>query len=255
MSGEQRLGVLPRSRKWQAIADMVERGAGVAAIAGAILRAYDGLVEASVRHPAVVRPFAAIEGMVRAARAGDEAAVLKHAAWTGKDPPCVDQFVVAFGQWLDGRWRDDPKKTDMVEYAYNAAVAALTIGTWAPGTTDGGPLAAALARLAEPGAFGRIAAAFFARIARAPLADILARAVAAAAGRDHGNAVAYYIRGEMLQDELMTHCDATARAIAPFAENLLPSEQRSSGEMAPIFVAYAVEKLCGDLRDAGLNGG
>ena len=253
MSGEQRLGILPRSRKWQRIADMVVRGAGAPAIADATLRNLRDLIEKRARHPAVARPVSAIAGMVSAARAGDEAGFIQHAAWQHGPNPSVVGLMAAFGEWLDGRWPDDPKKTDMVEYAYGSAVAAFTLGMWAPSTSDGGPVAAAMVRAAEPDAFGKMVASFFARLVRMPLADMLARAVAAAAGRDHENGVAYYIRGEKLQADLRTHCETMARAVVPFAETWVRAGHWSDGERARRFVAYAVFKVCSELRDAGIS--
>jgi uroporphyrinogen-III synthase len=124
--GHVRLGVLPRSRKWQQVVEQLRLGADVAAVAGLAADAAETSLKGASNDPAFLHAFWLLTQIPLAARGPAFAEDLRRLGIEVPDQPSLMDVAAAFSSAVDRYARQRGGRTDLGEMAQLAAVESLT---------------------------------------------------------------------------------------------------------------------------------
>ena len=180
--GSLLLGVLPRTRDWKAVVQLLREGAAVDEIAAASARAAESSLPDLARDETLVRSLWLLTQIPRAARSADFVGALQHLdLHTSRDPGLID-IVSAVIESVDRHVARAGRRTDFGEIAHRAAAESLATlaGRELPGLfgADAEDVRRAVGKFATVRNFGVLARDFFARLTRRHLEYYLGRELA-----------------------------------------------------------------------------
>jgi hypothetical protein len=177
--GHIRLGVLPKSRKWQQVVDQLRLGADVAAVAGLAADAAETSLKNASNDPAFLHAFWLLTQIPLAARGPAFAEDLRRFGLEVPEQPGLMDVAAAFSAAVDRYARQHGGRTDLGEMAQLAAVESLTatVGPTLPSLF--GPTSAevqrAFGRFSGGDRFSALAREFFSRLTQRCLDYYLSR--------------------------------------------------------------------------------
>jgi len=217
--GHVRLGVLPKSRKWNQVVDELRLGADVDEVAATAADAAEASLQAASNDPAFLHAFWLLTQIPLAARGPDFADDLRRLGLRVPDQPSLMDVVAAISAAVDLHAREQGGRTDLGEMAQMAAVESLAalIGPSLPSLFEptSGEAQRAIGRFAGGERFSALAREFFARLTQRSLDYFLSRELSNHIGADkrfRDDAARFQF------DEALTrHCREAARIVEAFA--------------------------------------
>ena len=258
--GHVRLGVLPRTQKWQQVVDELRLGVDVDTIAASAADAAETALEGASKDPAFLHTFWLLTQVPLAARGSEFAADLHRLGVEVPDAPGLMDVAAAISAAVDRHARDAGGRTDLGEMAQMAAVESLTtlVGRDLPSLFGPGPeeVQRAIGRFANGDRFSALAREFFSRLTQRSLNYYLSRELNRHIGveeRFEDDSMRARFDGALDQ-----HCRESSRIVETFAggwygknvyqgKGLTPEEIRR-------FAPVAFRKIRAELmqrRDAG----
>ncbi len=258
--GHIRLKRLPATRKWREVVELLLVGAPVEQVAFASSDAAEAALQGARRDPLLAHALWLLTQLPLAARAPD----FPDAAWRlglniGREASLLE-VVGAFSDALDRATAGASGRTDLGEIARKAATESLAAITGAdlPGFFD--PTAEdvrlALAKLAAPDRFARLARDFFARLTRHHLDYYLSRTLADQVGP--GRRLPNIADHSAFSSALDQHCREASRIVENFAGGWF-SKTTYKGGITPAkarnFAFVALGKISAELKHRQADGG
>ena len=120
--GHVRLGVLPKSRKWNQVVDQLRLGADIDAVAASAADAAEASLQGASNDPAFLHAFWLLTQIPLAARGPDFADDLRRLGLQTPDQPSLMDVVAAISGAVDHYAREQGGRTDLGEMAQMAAV-------------------------------------------------------------------------------------------------------------------------------------
>ena len=124
--GHTRLGVLPRSKKWDQVVEQLRLGADVSGVAASAAGAAEASLKGASSDPALLHAFWLLTQIPLAARGPEFAEDLRRLGLEVSDQPSLMDIVAAFSGAVDRFARQHGGRTDLGEMAQFAAVESLT---------------------------------------------------------------------------------------------------------------------------------
>jgi hypothetical protein len=251
--GHQRLGVLPRTREWQQVIQLIADGAGVEFIAAATSRAAEtSMIDAS-GDPAVRHAFWLLIQIPLAAREADFERALRKLGINVPPQPSLAEITSAVMDAIDGIITGRRGRTDFGEMAQLCAVESLSAVAGSEARdlfgATGAAVKSALAGLGTAKQFSILTRDYFARLALRHLNYFLSRILSAHVGV--GRRFTTLREHRAFQEALDLHCRETTRIIKEFAEGWFSKRLYEDGinlENAGRFVHAAFQKVREELR-------
>jgi hypothetical protein len=251
--GHNRLGTLPKTKKWEQVVSLVGGGESAARVAAASSDAAEAALFRAATDPALVRAFWLLTQLPLAARDADFPERLRKLGLAVGHRPQLFEIIGAFSEAIDTHSRQTGRHTDLGEMAQLAATESFSamVGRSLPGLF--GPTAEevqrAIARLATSKRFSDLARDFFARLTRRHLDYYLSRELS-----NHiGPASRFRSISEHSQfnADLDQHCREAARIVKEFAGGWFGKTNYEGGitpEQAGAFAFVALKKIRSELR-------
>src|SRR4051794_14520112 len=217
--GHIRLGILPKTRKWQQVVDLLRAGADLEAVAGAAAEAAETSLQNASDDPAFLHAFWLLTQIPLAARGPAFGGDLRRLGLQVPDEPGLMEVTGAFMGAVDHQAREWGGRADLGEMAQMAAVESLTaaVAPALPSLFGPEPLDVqrAVGRLAGGDRFSVLARDFFARLTRRSLDYYLSRELSNHIGagerfRDDAARVRF-------DEALERHCREASRIVEEFA--------------------------------------
>jgi hypothetical protein len=252
--GHVRLGVLPRSRKWDQVVNELRLGVEVAGVAASAADAAEASLHGASSDPAFLHSFWLLTQLPLAARGADFAGDLRRLGVPVPDQPNLMDVVAGFSETVDRHARERGGRTDLGEMAQMAAVESLValIGPQLPSLFEpsAGEVQRAMGRFASGDRFSALAREFFARLTQRSLDYFLSRELGSHIGA--GERFTDDADRSRFDDALDRHCREASRIVQEFAggwfgkavyqgEGLTPSAVRR-------FAPVAFKKMRAELR-------
>lgn len=251
--GDNRLGVLPQTRRWQEVIDLVGLGASSANIAAATLDAAEKEFAQAANDPTLTRVFWLLAQLPDAARSTDFAEALRDLGFSVSDRPSAAELGAAFTEAVDREIDGRRARTGLGEVAQFAAVETLSafLRDRSPALFGSSPddVRAQLGTLATEVQFGRFARTFFSRFAERFLSYFISRELPRHIGP--GGRFASLEEQREFRSALALHCTQASRIVEDFAGGWYSKarfERDLSEARAARFLGYAFKKLRGELR-------
>jgi len=252
--GHVRLGVLPKSRKWNQVVDELRLGADIDAVAASAADAAEATLQATSNDPAFLHAFWLLTQVPLAARGPDFADDLRRLGMQVSDQPSLMDVAAAISAAVDRYARERGGRTDLGEMAQMAAVESLAalIGPSLPSLFEPTPgeVQRAIGRFAGGDRFSALAREFFARLTQRTLDYYLSRELSnhMGAGELFGDDAAR----SQFDDALDRHCREAARIVEAFAGGWYGKNVYQSGglttEAIRRFAPVAFGKIRAELR-------
>jgi hypothetical protein len=251
--GHIRLKRLPATRKWQEVVGLLLAGAPVEQIALATSNAAQAALQGARRDPVLAYSLWLLTQLPLAARTGDfQRAASRLGLDIGSDSSLLN-VVAAFSDAVDHATANASDRTDLGEMARKAASESLTVIAGADLSSLFGPTSedvrVALARLAAPDRFARLARDFFARLTRHHLDYYLSRTLADQVGP--GRRLPTVADHSTFNSALDQHCREASRIVESFASGWFSKTNYKGGitpEKARNFAFVALGKIAAELR-------
>ena len=252
--GHVRLGVLPKSRKWQQVVEQLRLGADISAVAASAADAAEASLQGASNDPAFLHAFWLLTQIPLAARGPAFADDLRRLGLEVADQPSLMDVAAAFSGAVDRHARRRGGRTDLGEMAQLAAVESLTatVGPTLPSLFGPRPeeVQRAFGRLAGGAHFSILAREFFARLTQRCLDYYLSRELSNHIGP--GARFRDDKARSLFDDAIDQHCREASRIVELFAggwygknvyqgDGLTPA---SIGKFAPV----AFRKIRAELR-------
>ena len=251
--GHSLLGVLPRTRDWKAVVQLLQEGAAVDEIAAASAKAAESSLPDLARDETLVHSLWLLTQIPRAARSADFVGALQHLdVHTSRDPGLTD-IVGAVIESIDRHVARAGRRTDFGELAQRAA--AETLATLAsrelPGLfgTNAEDVRRAVGKFATVRNFGILARDFFARLTRRHLEYYLGRELANHLGP--GERFGSLGEQRAFGSALDLHCIEAARIVEDFSADWYSKaifEDRLTPRATARFAVVAFNKIQRELR-------
>jgi hypothetical protein len=258
--GHIRLKRLPATRKWRDVVALLPAGAPIEQIAFASSDAAEAALQGARRDPVLAYSLWLLTQIPLAARAPD----FPDAAWKlglnlGREPSLLE-VVGAFSDAIDRATARASGRTDLGEMARKAATESLAAVAGDDLPNLFGPTSAdvrlALAKLAAPDRFARLARDFFARLTRHHLDYYLSRSLADQVGP--GRRLPTIADHSDFNSALDQHCREASRIVESFAGGWFSKTTYKGGitpEKARNFAFVALGKISAELRQRRSDGG
>jgi hypothetical protein len=217
--GHIRLGVLPKSRKWNQVVEQLRLGADIDAVAASASDAAETSLQAASNDPAFLHAFWLLTQVPLAARGPDFASDLHRLGVQVPDQPSLMDVVAAISGTVDRYAREQGGRTDLGEMAQMAAVESLTalVGPNLPSLFEPSPgeVRRAIGRFAGGDRFSALAREFFARLTQRSLHYYLSRELSKHIGA--GERFRDDAARSQFDDALDRHCREASRIVEAFA--------------------------------------
>jgi hypothetical protein len=252
--GHVRLGVLPKSRKWNQVVNELRLGAEIDTVAASAADAAETSLQAASKDPAFLHAFWLLTQVPLAARGPDFAANLRRVGVQVTDQPSLMDVVAAVSVEVDRYARERGGRTDLGEMAQMAAVESLTalVGPNLPSLFEPSPeeVQRAVGRLAGGDRFSGLAREFFARLTQRSLAYYLSRELSKHIGPSER------FRDDAARSEfdnaLDRHCREASRIVEVFAGGWYGKKVYQGDGLTPDavrrFAPVAFKKIRAELR-------
>lgn len=252
--GHIHLGVLPRSRKWREVVDLLAEGAVDSAVVAASARAAEKDMLAASRTPGFVEAVRLLLVIPHAARRTDFGTALgENGLDVGPDPTLID-LITAISARLDAVERRRAERSDLSELAGRALVATLSqmIGDGLPGlfAANTEDVRLATQKLSWNKGIAALSRAFFGALVRGTLSSWLDRTLALEIGDDRrfgdvGARTAF-------DTILVQYSSEATRIIQEFASGWYGKTLHQKGgfetEDAAVYGAVCLKKIVEELR-------
>jgi hypothetical protein len=237
--GHQRLGRLPRSRKWQDVVDLIRRGGDASELAAATCRAAEQSMMDAAKDAAVQHAFYLLARIPLAAREENFAPALRTLGLEVSEKPLLAEIVGMAMEAID---------------AQLSAAEALhaVVGRELPSLfgIDSADTKRALAGFTSVKQFSVLARDFFARLTWRHLAYYLSRELPKHVGP--GARFPSVREHRAFEEALELHCRETTRIIQEYSGEWLSKHNFEGGidqRKAGHFVAYGSKKIRDELRN------
>jgi hypothetical protein len=217
--GHVRLGVLPKSRKWNQVVDELRLDASVGEIAASAADAAEKALQGASKDPAFLHTFWLLTQIPLAARGPEFARDLRRLGVEIRDQPSLIEVGAAISAAVDRHARAEGGRTDLGEMAQMAAVESLAalIGPNLPSLFE--PSAAEvqreIGRFSGGDRFSSLAREFFARLTQRSLNYYLSRELSNHIGA--GERFRDDRARSQFDDALNRHCREASRIVEAFA--------------------------------------
>jgi hypothetical protein len=252
--GHVRLGVLPKSRKWNQVVNALRLGADIDEVAAAAADAAEASLHAASNDAAFLHAFWLLTQIPLAARGPDFAGDLRRLGVEVGNHPSLMDVVAAISAAVDRHAREQEHRTDLGEMAQMAAVESLAalVGSGLPSLFEPNAqeVQREIGRFAGGDRFSALAREFFARLTQRSLDYYLSRELSnhIGAGERFRNDAA---RSEF-DDALGRHCREAARIVEAFAGGWYGKNVYQSDGLTPEairrFAPVAFKKIRAELR-------
>ncbi|HEV7277093.1 MAG TPA: hypothetical protein VGN80_12470 [Devosiaceae bacterium] len=252
--GHIRLGELPRSKKWQAVVQLLTADAGLSEIASASAEAAEQWLAKASSDQTLSHAFWLLTQLPQAARYGNFSERLWQLGLHVSDAPSLLDIGTALAQSIDVKSAASRERTDLGEIAQQAAIETILslAGRELPSLFS--PTAAevqqAIGKYATSSNFSVLARDFFARVTRRSLAYFLSRELSNHIGP--GARFASSAERSEFDAALDLHCRQASRIIKEFASGWYGKQNSQGGQIAPgdasRFANVAFRKLRSELR-------
>lgn len=251
--GHTRLGILPRTRLWRAVAELLAGGAADGDVISASAIAAEQDLHRSKGDPVFIEAVRLLGLIPQAARSVDFAADLRALGLQVGEAPHVTDLVMAIGRHLD-RKAAEAGRSDFGELSRRALIGALAseIGVQLPSLfgSDANDVRLAANQLRQPKDFARLARSFFGRLTSETLASWLDRALSAHVGP--GQKFASSADRNEFDRALAQYTSEASRIIQEFATGWYGKTLFQDGtittDRAARFGAFALTKIGAELR-------
>jgi hypothetical protein len=261
--GHQRLGNIPKSKKWAAVVDDVVGGSGLAhedvgSIAALTLEAARPALEKSKNDPGLRYTFYLLTQIVLAARRADWRERLSSAGISISPEASLFDLTAGVQAAVDDHVARHGRPTDISEMAQQAAGEALASLAGASATTlfgSGGEyLQSAIRDLSTKDGFSRLGQVFFGRFLARFLNFYLSRVTASKVGTDRLPSIAQV---SQFNEALERHCHQSARIVRDFCGQWYSKTEYIEGidpANTSRFMAVALRKLGRELAKQRAEG-
>jgi hypothetical protein len=251
--GHMRLGLLPRTHRWQEIVDLIGDGASSASVAAATLDAVDEEFAEAASDPTLRRTFWLLTQLPDAARKDNFGEALRALGFVVSDEPSAAELAATFTDAIDRYASSEKARSGIGELAQMAAIetlAGLLHDRTASllGTTPA-DVKREVGRIATEHQFGELARTFFARFIERFLTYYVSRELPRHVGE--GRRFTNLESEKKFAAALKVHCRQAAKIIESFAGSWYSKarfEQDLSEERAGRFLGYALKKIRGELQ-------
>ena len=251
--GHIRLGMLPRTRRWAEVVDLVAVGGNSAAVASATLDAAEQDLVSAADDVGLRRAFWLLTQIPDAARSTDFAASLRALGIAVSDAPSAADLSAAFTQAIDDHVETTKSRSGTGELAQIAA--AETLSTFLRDRASGlfgstsEDVRSELGKVATEVQFGRFARDFFARFTTRYLTYFLSKELPQQVGE--GRHFRDPAQARVFSSALELHCRQASKIVESFAGGWY-SKARFEKDLSEVrtgkFIAYALKKVRGELR-------
>lgn len=258
--GHIRLGVLPKSRKWNQVVDELRLGAEIEIVAASAAEAAETALQVTSRDPAFLHAFWLLTQVPLAARGPDFADDLRRLGVQVPDQPSLIDLVAAISSAIDRHAREQGGRTDLGEMAQMAAVESLTalVGPSLPSLfePEPGEVQRAIGRFAGGDRFSALAREFFGRLTQRSLDYYLSRELNRHVGT--GERFRDDVARLQFNEALSQHCWEASRIVEAFVGGWYGKNVYQGDGLTPDairrFAPVAFKKIRAELRkrrDAG----
>jgi hypothetical protein len=258
--GHVRLGVLPKSRKWNQVVDELRLGADVETVAAAAADAAETALHGASKDPAFLHAFWLLTQLPLAARGPEFVVDLQRLGVEVRDQPSLMEVVGAISSAVDRYAREQGGRTDLGEMAQMAAVESLMslVGRDLPSLFEPQPwdVQQAIGRYAGGDRFSALAREFFARLTQRSLDYYLSRELNQHVG--DGERFSDDAARFRFNEALSQHCREASRIVEEFAGGWYGKNVYQGDGLTPEavrrFAPVAFKKIRAELRkrrDAG----
>jgi hypothetical protein len=252
--GHIRLGVLPKSRKWDHVVDELRLGAGIDAVAASAADAAEASLQATSNDPAFLHAFWLLTQVPLAARGPNFVNDLRLLGIQIREQPSLMDVVASISSAVDRHAREQGGRTDLGEMAQMAAVESLTalVGLNLPALFEPSPgeVQRAIGRFAGGDRFSALAREFFARLTQRSLDYFLSRELNKHIGG--GERFRNDADRSQFDDALDQHCREASRIVEAFAGGWYGKNVYQGGGLTPgairKFAPIAFKKIRTELR-------
>jgi hypothetical protein len=255
--GHVRLKRLPATRKWREVVGLLLAGAPVEEVAFASSNAAEAALYGARRDPVLAYSLWLLTQLPLAARAPDFPDAARRLGLDIGSELSLLEVVGAFSDAIDQATAGANGRTDLGEMARKAATESLAAIAGSDLPSLFGPMSEdvrlALAKLAAPDHFARLARDFFARLTRHHLDYYLSRTLQVGPGHrlptiaDHS----------AFNSALDQHCREASRIVESFASGWFSKTNYQGGitpEKARNFAFVALGKISAELRQRQVDG-
>lgn len=251
--GHIRLGVLPKSRDWTRVINLLAAGANVAELAGAVSIAAETELENAKGDPGLAYAVWLLTQLPLAARSDQYTARLGELGFEAGDEQSVLSLVAGLSNAIDRNVAGNTGRSDMGELARQAAAETLSsaIGAGTPSLFGSGAedVQRELARLGTKHRFAGLAREFFSRLTRKTLEYYISRELPNHVGPDKSlSSIADQVD---FRNALDRHCREASLIVEMFAGGWY-SKSNYQGTLNPAtaqaFADYALKKMRDELR-------
>jgi hypothetical protein len=252
--GHIRLGVLPKSKKWDRVVEELRLGADVSEIASATAAAAETSLENASADPTFLHAFWLLTQIPLATRGPEFIEDLRRLGVTVSVPPGLMDLLAGFSAAVDQNARARGGRTDLGEMAQMAAVESLAamVGPMLPSLFRPSPeeVQRAIGRFGSGDRFSALAREFFARLTQRTLDYYLSRELSAHIGPDER----FADDGEraIFDAALNQHCREASRIVEAFAGGWYGKNVYHGDGLTPEavkrFAPVAFKKIRAELR-------
>lgn len=252
--GHIHLGVLPGTRKWKAVVELLASQAPADDVAAASAVAAERDLARATHDPVLVECVRLLALIPQAARAGSFAAELRELGLDVPDRPSLPDLLHATTAAVDRVAQRQARRTDFGELCARALVGTIAarIGGALPSLfgPDTGDVRTAAARMAAPGEFAVAARGLFARLTSETLSSWLDRTLSSHVGP--GRRFAHAGERDEFDRALAQYTSEASRIIKEFAGGwygkTLHRDGTITSERAAAFAAVSFKKIGEELR-------
>jgi len=252
--GHIHLGVLPKTKKWRDVVDLLTGGAADSAVISASALAAERDLAAAADSPVFVEALRILMAIPHAARSDDFWRALRDAGLDIPDSPGLLDILTAASARLDWAARGSGVRSDFGELSGRALVSTLSvqIGDALPGLFDAtaADVQAAARRLSWSRGIADLTRGFFGRLVADSLSYWLDRTLALQVGRDQRFADAS--ARSAFDEALAQYASEATRIIQEFAGGWYGKTLHRSGRIATndatVFGAVAFKKITEELK-------
>lgn len=253
--GHVRLGILPKTRAWKDVIELIANGASVASIANATMKAADKAFETIQQDAGFAE---AVELMIQLATASKSQDLVEHLEYIGitlSAQTSVAELAVVLGRALDQRMEKHQGRSDFGDLAQEALIGAIVerfnerFGPLFPPTSREVHLA--LSDMGKAGEFGKLSRAFFAKLTNSSLDYFLSKTVGTQIGE--GQRFATTNQVALFKDALALHTREAAEIVERFSGDWFSKHHHQSEGQIPTqategFGWYAMQKMREELK-------
>ena len=253
--GHVRLGILPSTRPWRAVVELIADGADVGKVAEATWKAADKAFECIQKDPGFAEAAALLTQLAVSAKKPDPSAHLAQHGFSLSERSSIAEVADAIHRTLDAKTQARGSQTDFGEVAQNALVGAVTrhlqdnIGPLFTPTAS--EVHGALAKLGKPSEFAGLARTFFDCLSRNCLEYFLSKTLHSRVGAGHRFATTAQVAD--FQEAMAKHTSEASVIVERFCGEWFSKNRFTGGgditrQTSAKFGWYAIQKVRSEMR-------